>query len=192
VYDYIEGQVAQRSAGRVVLDVGGVGYDIGTPLNALVPGAGRVRLWIHMVVREDAHQLIGFTEPASRDVFRALLTVSGVGPKVALAVMSGLERSELVEAIVAGDAARLTAVRGVGRKTAEQILLDLRQKALSLRADSPSVLPATARTKAVEDAVAALMSIGFTDKEARKQVERAAKSVDVSDLDQLVRAALAG
>jgi Holliday junction DNA helicase RuvA len=144
------------------------------------------------VVREDAHQLIGFTEPASRDVFRALLTVSGVGPKVALAVMSGLERTELVEAIVAGDAARLTAVRGVGRKTAEQILLDLRQKALSLRADSPSVLPATARTKAVEDAVAALMSIGFTDKEARKQVERAAKSVDASDLDQLVRAALAG
>jgi Holliday junction DNA helicase RuvA len=192
VYDYIEGQVAQRAAGRVVLDVGGVGYDLGTPLNAVLPSTGRVRLWVHMVVREDAHQLIGFVDAASRDVFRALLTVSGVGPKVALAVMSGLERNELVEAIVAGDAARLTAVRGVGRKTAEQILLDLRQKALSLRVESPSVLPATARSKAVEDAVAALMSIGFTDKEARKQVERAAKSVDGADLDQLVRAALAG
>jgi len=189
VYDYIEGELAARAASRVVLDVGGVGYDICIPLNASLPAKGRVRLWTHHVVREDSHQLIGFPEAATRDVFRALLTVSGVGPKVALAVLSGLERDELVNAILAGDVERLTAVRGVGRKTAEQILLDLRQKAIHLRSDGDSK-PAALRSRAVEDAVAALIGIGFTEKEARKQVERAAKTVDPSDLDQLVRAAL--
>lgn len=191
MYDFIEGQVALRAAGRIVLDVVGVGYDVSTPLNATFPTSGRIRVWTHLVVREDAHQLFGFPDAGARDVFRALLTVSGVGPKVALAVLSGIDRDELVEAILAGDVARLTRVRGVGRKTAEQILLDLRQKAVALRSGTPS-RPAERRDKALEDAVAALVSIGFSDKEARKQVERAAQSVDPSDLDQLVRAALAG
>lgn len=192
MYDYIEGQIALRAAARTVIDVGGVGYDVCTPLNAVLPASGRVRLWTHFLVREESHQIFGFTDMHSRDVFRALLTVSGVGPKVALAVLSGLEAPELLEAIVAGDVARLTAVRGVGRKTAEQILLDLRQKALNLRAAQGGAATVSARSQSLEDAVAALMSIGFAEKDARKQVERAAKTVDPSDLDQLVRAALAG
>lgn len=190
MYDYIEGQVAQRAAGRVVIDAGGIGFDICTPLNATLPASGRVRVWTHQVVRDDAHLLFGFAEASDRDVFRALLSVTGVGPKVALAVMSGMPCAELVEALISGDVARLTKVRGVGRRTAEQILLDLRNKALALRKDNHQ--PARSQHKALEDAVAALLSIGFTEKEARKQVERAAKSVDPTDLDLLVRAALAG
>ncbi len=191
MYDYIEGIVAVRAAGRAVLDVGGVGFDICTPLNSTLPASGRARVWTHMVVREDAHLLYGFVDARSRDVFRALLTVGGVGPKLALAVMSGMAPDELVDAIAAGDLARLTAIRGVGRKTAEQILLDLRQKVLALRGDggAPS---GRSHGKSLEDAVAALISIGFSEKEARKQVERAAQTVDVTDLDKLVRAALAG
>lgn len=191
MYDYIEGIVAVRAAGRAVVDVGGVGFDICTPLNSTLPASGRARVWTHMVVREDAHLLYGFVDARSRDVFRALLTVGGVGPKLALAVMSGMAPDELVDAIAAGDVARLTAIRGVGRKTAEQILLDLRQKVLALRGDggAPS---GRSRGKSLEDAVAALISIGFSEKEARKQVERAAQTVDVTDLDKLVRAALAG
>ena len=191
MYDYLEGKIALRVAGRVVLDVGGVGYEVWVPLNSRLPDEGRLRLWTHHVVREDAQQLYGFAEVATRDVFRALLTVKGVGPKSALAVLSGLERDELIEAILAGDVARLTAVRGVGRRIADQILLDLRARALNLRGAAESA-PAALRTPVIEDAIAALMSIGFTDKEARKHIERAAKSVDPTDLDQLVRAALVG
>ncbi len=191
MYDYIEGTVAVRAAGRVVIDAGGVGYDVCTPLNSTVPASGRARVWTHMVVREDAHLLFGFADLRSREVFRALLTVGGVGPKLALAVMSGMAPDELVDAIAAGDLARLTAIRGVGRKTAEQILLDLRDKALGLKGDS-AASPTRSRQKALEDAVAALISIGFTEKEARRQVERAAQTTDAADLDKLVRAALAG
>lgn len=194
MYDFLEGQVAGRSASRLVLDVGGVGYEILVPPTASFAASGRMRVYTHLVVREDAHQLFGFPDASTRDVFRALLTVSGVGPKVALAVLSGLTREELLAALLAGDVAKLTGVRGVGRRTAEQILLDLRDKALGLQgatAAAPLRSEATRRAR-LEDAIAALVSIGYSDKDARKQVERAAKTVAPEDLETLVRVALQG
>jgi Holliday junction DNA helicase RuvA len=194
VFDYLEGQVAGRSASRLVLDVGGVGYEVLVPPTASFPASGVLRVYTHLVVREDAHLLFGFGDAATRDVFRALLTVSGVGPKVALAVLSGLSREDLLAALMAGDVAKLTAVRGVGRKTAEQILLDLRDKALALQgASAPSASrPEATRRARIEDAIAALISIGYSEKDARKQVERAAKQVGPEDLEKLVRVALQG
>ena len=195
MFEFIEGQIAGRSAARLVIDVGGVGYDLLVPLNSRFPPTGRLRVFTHFVVREDSQQIYGFADAPTRDMFRALLTVSGVGPKVALAVLSGLSRDELLTAILANDVAALTTVRGVGRKTAEQIMLDLRNKAVALRAGSEGT--ATTRTDAklrerLEDAVTALISIGYSEKEARKQIERAAAKVKSDDVEQLVRAALQG
>ena len=196
MYEFLQGQVAGRTAARLVLDVGGVGYELFVPLASSFPASGALKVWTHLVVREDSHQIFGFRDAATRDVFRALLTVNGVGPKVALAVLSGLSREELLSALASGDVGKLTTVRGVGRKTAERILLDLRDKTVALQAAEPGdVLVPQARLdkrRLIEDAVTALVGIGYSEKDARRQVERAAKNVDPADLELLVRTALQG
>ena len=200
MYDYLEGTVARRTPASVTLDVGGVGYDLLVPLGTQVPEPQtRGRLWTHLAVRDDAHTLYGFEDAATRDLFRTLLKVKGVGPSMALAVLSGLDRRELCEAIVREDIARLTAIKGVGKKTAEQILLDLRDRVRSLSAGlevEPGVLtpaaPPAPESANFEDAVSALVSLGFNEKDARKRVEKAAKSIDPEDLGQLVQAAFRG
>ena len=194
MFDYIEGQVASRAPARLVLDVGGVGYDLVVPLSSRFAAAGRTRCFTHLAVREDAHTLYGFDDRETRDLFRLLLTVKGVGPSVALALLSGLPRVPLIEAVAAGDAATLTRIRGIGNKTAQQILLDLKDKAAGIRGGSSSGSSAAhpPRDPAIEDAVAALVSIGYADKEARASVERASKKVDRHDLEKLVRTALTG
>lgn len=192
MYDFLEGQVAGRSPTRLVLDVGGVGYEVLVPPGMPFPARERLRLWTHLAVREDSHTLYGFPDESTRDLFRALLGVTGVGPKVALAVLSGLPAAELVAAIVAGDSKPLVRVKGIGQRTADQILLDLRGKAARLAPAGAAPAKPAATEVALEDAVTALISIGYSEKDARKQVERAAKSVPASDLERLVRTALQG
>jgi Holliday junction DNA helicase RuvA len=195
VYEYLEGEVALRTPTRLVLDVNGVGYELSTPVGAEFPTSGRARAYAHLVVREDAHLLYGFPDRETRFLFRQLLSVRGVGPTMALGILSGMGREELLDAVANEEAKPLTRVKGVGRKTADQIVLDLRDKAASMREalgaagtmaqPSPSGAP-----DALEDATLALVSIGYTEKEARRQVERAAGQVDPTDLEELVRAAL--
>lgn len=203
MFDYIEGVVAGRAPARLVLDIGGVGYDLVVPLSSRFPASGRTRSYTYLAVREDAHTLYGFDDRETRDLFRLLLTVKGVGPSVALALLSGLPREPLIEAVAAGDAATLTRIRGIGNKTAQQILLDLKDKATEIRAangvgagraahGSGTSEAGAAKDPAIEDAVAALVSIGYADKEARASVERASKKVDRHDLEKLVRTALTG
>jgi Holliday junction DNA helicase RuvA len=198
VYDFLEGEVAQRSAARLVLDVGGVGYELSVPVGSSFPSSGRTRAWTHLVVREDAHLLFGFSEREARELFRLLLSVGGVGPTTALTILSGVAREPLLTAIAEGDVDALLRLKGVGPKTAGQIVLDLKDKAQKLRRTGaalgePGVLQPAARSDALlEDAVAALLSIGYTEKEARKSVERAASKGARKDLESLLRAALAG
>jgi Holliday junction DNA helicase RuvA len=192
VYDFLEGQVAGRSPTRLVLDVGGVGYEVLVPPGMEFPARERLRVWTHLAVREDSHTLYGFPDEATRDLFRALLGVTGVGPKVALAVLSGLPAAELVAALVAGDSKPLVRVKGIGQRTADQILLDLRGKAARLAPAGAAPAKPASTEVALEDAITALISIGYSEKDARKQVERAAKSVPATDLERLVRTALQG
>jgi len=195
VYDYIEGRLGERRPTHLVVDAGGVGYDLAVPVGADFPvREGRVRAWTHLVVREDAHLLFGFPARAQRELFRLLLEVRGVGPAAALAVLSSLSGDEVLRAVAAQDAAPFLRVRGVGKKTAEQILLDLRDKAPRLLAEGErggTLVPrASGAPRQLEDAVRALVSIGYSDKEARKSVERAAVKVAGDDLELLVRTAL--
>jgi Holliday junction DNA helicase RuvA len=209
VYDYLDGDVASFAAARLVLDVGGVGYDLAVPLGSSFPARGRARAYVHLVVRDDAHLLYGFADRDTRELFRLLLSVRGVGPGTAIGILSGLPRLALLEAIVAGDAATLTRVRGIGKKTAEQILLDMRDKAAALGAfkasggDAHGAALEPRESALIEDATAALVSIGYSEKEAQKSIERVRGSLEPKNskttptkstitLEELVRAALMG
>ena len=201
MYEYLEGEVAGRTPARLVLDVSGIGYELSVPLSSTFPERGRARVWTHLVVREDAHTLYGFPERSTRDLFRVLLGVRGVGPVAALGILSGLSPEDLVHAVATEDLKALTRVKGIGKKTGEQILLDLRDKAprlaseMALRAGTSGARPtaAAAADAQVEDAIAALLSIGYSDKEARKAVETAIlKSGGARDLATLVRTAISG
>src|SRR5687767_10623025 len=130
VYDSIQGRLTAREPARVVVEAGGLGYLLHVPLStweALPPVGEEVRLLLHLAVREDEWRLYGFATPGEREAFRGLLRVSGVGPAVSLGLLSGLGAEALVRAVGQGDARALTRVKGVGKKTAERIVLDLRE-----------------------------------------------------------------
>ncbi len=195
---HLRGTVRHKEAARgmVLVDAGGVGYEVFVSLQGLaeVPDEGRaVALWIHTHVREDAIELFGFPHPEERAVFRALLAVPGVGPRLALTVLGGMALSDLVDTIAARDARGLCKIPGIGKKTAERILLDLADKlpAGSGAASDPRK-GADARAPAVDEAVSALVHAGFR----RKQAESAVVAVcaDAGDVappaDELVRIAL--
>jgi Holliday junction DNA helicase RuvA len=196
VYEYLDGQVAEHRPTRLVLDVAGVGYDLVVPLGAGFPERGRTRAWTHLVVRDDAQFLCGFADRATRDLFRLLLSVRGVGVSMAIGILSGLPRTALVQAIQDEDVASLMRVKGVGKKTAEQILLDLRERAARFARGSErdgTIVPrGTPAERSIDDAVRALVSIGYSEKEAQRSVEEASRRVDPEDLELLVRAALKG
>lgn len=202
MYDYIAGTVAARTATAVVIEAAGVGFELLAPLGAPFPAAGAAaRVPVHLVVREDSQTLYGFPSVADRDLFRILLRVRGVGPSMALGVLSGLSAHEVAEAVLREDVKAFTAVKGVGKKTAEQILLDLGDKTALLAALSGGapagagvqrIPDAAPEDSHVADAVAALVSIGYSDKEATKRVEAAAEELGGDDLEALVRRAIRG
>lgn len=164
----IQGVLTEKNPPQVVVVTHGVGYEIDVPMSTFyhLPRTGEnVELLTHLVVREDAHLLFGFLTAGERTAFRQLLKVSGVGPKVALAVLSGLSVDDLATAIATQDAARLTKVPGVGRKTAERLVLELRDKlAVSGGVARAGTSPARG------DVVNALLALGYNDREAQAAV----------------------
>ena len=162
----LHGILAAKQPPQIVIDVGGVGYEVDVPMSTFyaLPATGeRVQLMTHYVVREDAHLLFGFATNDERAAFRQLVKVSGIGPKVALAVLSGLSVTELNLAIVMQDVKRLTRVPGIGTKTAERLLLELKGKAFA--ASGISGATGTIANPA-DDVVNALLALGYSEKEA--------------------------
>jgi len=159
---FLEGEVIDKNVGRVVLNVGGVGYELAVPtsvLASLPPVGERVRLHTRMVVREDSMTLYGFASTDERELFDLLTGVTGVGPKVGLAFLSALQTDALRRAVVAGDADTLTVVPGVGKKVAQRVVLDLRDKLGGEGADVISIGP-------LADVREALLALGLTPAEA--------------------------
>jgi Holliday junction DNA helicase RuvA len=194
VYDHLVGTVVEQAPGRLVLRVGGIGYELATPLTVRFADTGDALVHTHLVVREDAHLLFGFPDTASRDAFRLLLGVNRVGPAIALALLAHLSRRQLLEAAAAGDPRAFLSVKGVGKRIAEQIVLDLKDKAAKLLLDEQTgpTRAVDARKRAADDAVAALMSIGYAEKDARKAVEAAERAEPMADVPALIRLALKG
>ena len=197
----LRGRLLERGTGGCVVEAAGVGYWVQvstTTARALPPEGQEVFLHTHMVVREDSHQLFGFHERDERRLFELLIGVSGVGPKVALAVLSGLKPGALARAIRDENLAALVAVPGIGRKTAERLVVELRDKLelIATAADEPSATPGARRggprSEHFEDAVAALVGLGYSPPQAQDAIRRAAEgSAADASLEDLVRGALA-
>jgi Holliday junction DNA helicase RuvA len=197
VFDSIQGRVALREPARVVIEAGGLGYLVHVPLatyDALPPVGREARLLLHLVVREDEWRLYGFATAREREAFRDLLTVSGVGPASALLLLSGLGPDALMQAVAEADVKALTRVKGVGKKTAERVLLELKDRWAAHAAASgarPAGVPAAGPGA---DAVKALEALGLDRAEAEQRVARLTAGGAAADLPlaELVRRALKG
>ena len=179
----LRGQLLQKKPNMVLLDVKGVGYEVSIPLTSFyeLPGEGsEITLKIHTHAREDALVLFGFCSQREKDLFLKLITISGVGPKLAIAILSGAQVEELAQAISEGNLARLTAIPGVGRKTAERLVLELKSLV------TPFLLPEqieAAReggkpTALEEDVVSALTNLGYSRSSAEKALSAALRSAE--------------
>ncbi len=183
----LHGTLLAKTPPQLLVDCGGVGYEVDVPMSTLykLPELGKpVTLLTHLAVREDAHQLFGFATAAERDAFRALIRISGVGARIALALLSGLSVDELAQAVTAQDSARLTRVPGIGKKTAERLLLELRGK---LGADLGGGGGTAAAAAGHGDVLAALLALGYSEREAGAAV---AKLEPGSGVDDGIRQAL--
>jgi Holliday junction DNA helicase RuvA len=186
----LTGRVAAKTPDQVLLDVGGVGYQVHIPLSTFyeLPDAeAPASLWIHTHVREDALALYGFLTERERTLFLLLLGVTGIGPRVALTVLSGIPPVELVAALRAQDVRRLVAVPGVGKKTAERMVLELAEKVASLPGEAPAKAPAAV---AADDVVSALVNLGYRKAEAERAVEAAARAGGAADFGGFLKEAL--
>ena len=176
----IHGTLAQKHPPQIVVDVQGVGYELDVPMSTYyqLPATGtEVSLFTHMVVREDAHQLYGFATEPERRAFRQLLRISGIGARTALSVLSGLSVAELREAVSTQDAGRLTRIPGIGKKTAERLLLELRDKL-----DSALVTPAAAKGDGqAGDVNNALIALGYNEREAAWAIKQLPAGLNVTE-----------
>jgi holliday junction DNA helicase RuvA len=177
----LTGILVEKNPPQLLLDVQGVAYEVDVPMSTFynLPGTGeRVALFTHMVVREDAHLLFGFGSEQERRVFRQLLKISGVGARTALSVLSGLSVAELAQAVTMQDTGRLTKIPGIGRKTAERLLLELKDK---LGVDVTTVVGVHRAAPAMSDVLNALLSLGYSDKEAVAAVKKLPEGLAVGD-----------
>lgn len=192
---FLKGLLDESFPNRAVVDVGGVGYAVHIPISTYdaLPGPGQpVRLFTHLQVREDAHELYGFASEAERDLFRLLINqVTGVGPKLALAVLSGMPVATFKACVAGNDLAALGRIKGVGKKTAERIVVELRDKVGVAAAWQAAAAGAPARQAQANDAVLALVSLGYRQPDAAKAVEAFLKEAEGEPAtDAILRGAL--
>lgn len=191
---YLRGTLMRKEPPTLLVEVSGVGYELEAPMTTFyeLPAVGEaVALHTHLVVRDDAHLLYGFARESQRRQFRALLKVNGIGPRAALAVLSGLTEAELARCVVNDDVARLTQVPGIGRKTAERLIVELRDKL----AHEPAIAPVAASVVSTErdplaEATSALIALGYKPPDASRAV-RAVPSHGLST-EEIIRQALKG
>lgn len=183
----LTGVIAAKAPPRLLLDVGGVGYDLEAPMSTFftLPGLGdKVRLLTHQVVREDALLLYAFATEPERALFRSLLKVSGIGPRIALAVLSGIQIDAFAQVVQAQDVAALTRIPGIGRKTAERMLIEMRDRLDPLVQDGAAAPAAGAETEATH----ALLALGYKPPEAARLIKSA--STGTQSTEELIRRAL--
>jgi Holliday junction DNA helicase RuvA len=177
----LSGTLLEKNPPQLLLDVQGVAYEVDVPMSTFynLPANGqRVTLFTHLVVREDAHLLYGFGTDNERRAFRQLVKISGIGPRIALAVLSGLSVAELAQAVTLQESGRLTKIPGIGKKTAERLLLELKDK---LGADLTTAVGVHRAPPASSDVLHALLSLGYSDKEAVAAVKQLPDGLAVAD-----------
>lgn len=194
LYDHLRGAIVEKQPTRAVLLVGGVGFELTIPLSTferLAEVGDDSILYTHLYVREDMLKLFGFATADERRFFRRLMDVQGIGPAVALSILSSTHYADFRDAVISEDVALLTRLKGVGKKLAQRIVLDLRDPLLKEAPDSPHTPIAPGMATLREDGIAALSTLGFTRGAAMKEVDRILGKADATlDLGELVRIAL--
>ncbi|MDF1691957.1 MAG: Holliday junction branch migration protein RuvA [Zhongshania sp.] len=190
----LRGVLIEKQAPEIVIDVNGVGYEVLVPMTTLynLPALGQeVSLYTQFIVREDAQQLFGFSDSRARRLFRDLIKVNGVGPKMALAIMSGIDSDEFVRCVQDGNTAALVRLPGVGKKTAERLVIEMRDRLKDWAPESGSMSMPTSQALGcanIAEAEAALVALGYKPQEASKAIS--ALKLDDASSEELIRAAL--
>jgi holliday junction DNA helicase RuvA len=188
----VRGRIASKAPPQLTVEVGGLGYELEAPMSTFfhLPGVGEdVHLLTHLVVREDAHTLYGFATEDERRLFRSLIKVSGVGPKIALALLSGISVSAFAECVQREDVTALTRVPGVGRKTAERLIVEMRDR-LTATPSTPGAASDAAVTTPESEAFGALVALGYRPAEATRLLKAAGPGTHSTE--ELIRRALQG
>ena len=191
--EYIKGEIVELTPARLILECGGVGYELNISLTTYSAFNGKTtgKLFVYEVIREDAHLLFGFAERVERELFLLLTSVSGVGPNTARMILSSLSPKESVEAIASKNEAVLTAVKGIGLKTAQRILVDLKNKVKNVEGLAPvEVTEAPSNGAVAEEAVAALVMLGFQKAASQKAVTAILKGSPAMAVEQVIKTAL--
>ena len=189
---HLRGKLIARRPNQAIVETGGVGYDVTISVptfSGLPPTGSEVALHIHTHVREDQIALYGFLRAEEKQLFEKLITVSGIGPRLAITILSGMAAGEMTGAIRANDVARLTRIPGIGRKTAERMVLELRDKLPPVGSEQPTVVPALNPVQ--EDVLSALMNLGYQRAAAEKALSAVNSGPNGGSFDSLFRAALA-
>ena len=192
---FLRGRIVDKQPNRIIIDIQGVGYDVHVPLSTFyeIGEVGTdIALRVHTHVREDALQLYGFLTELERQLFERLIAISGIGPKLAVAVLSGMDPRDLVTAVQRADIARLTGIPGVGKKTAERIVLELKDRLTQIvmpaAADTAPLASGADRLRA--DLLSALQNLGYHRPQAEKAIEAAVKSMTDATFEQALKSAL--
>lgn len=198
MYEYLIGKLVEKKPTEIIVDVGGVGYLVQIPVSthAVLPALGEtVKVLTYFVVREDAQLLYGFASAEERNLFKLLITVSGIGPRMGLTLLSGLSVSELKRAIVNGEVHRLTSISGIGRKTAERIIVELRERLVvegEKREEVARVCATPTEDSVVEDSLQALIKLGYRKQNAMGAIRKVLKNPPQGPLsvEDLIRESL--
>ncbi len=190
MYDYITGNITQKTATFVVVEAHGVGYLLHVSLHTFtrLKDMQQAKIFTHLSIKEDAHTLFGFADEDERTLFRHLISVSGVGPSTARMMLSSLSSAELYQAITTGQVAVIKKIKGIGDKTAQRIILDLKDKLIKYDISSPILESSHNTTK--DEALSALLTLGFTRGVAEKELDKLLKSAEPHTVESLIKAAL--
>ena len=191
--EYLQGEIAELSPTQMIMECNGVGYGLNISLTtySAFNGLTRGKIYVHEVIREDAHLLFGFATCEERELFLLLNSVSGVGPNTARMILSALPPAELIQVIASSDDKSLTLIKGIGTKTAQRIVVDLKNKVRTVESESEKrQIRPDVRTETVDGAVAALVMLGFQKAVSRKAVDSILKKTPAASVEQIIKDAL--
>ena len=187
---HLQGKLVEKSPTQVIIDCGGVGYHVNISLHtySLLPATDFIKLFTHLQIKEDAHTLFGFVEKSEREIFKLLLSVSGIGASIARTMLSSLDPKQITNAIASGDVVTIQSIKGIGSKTAQRVILDLKEKVLKLY-DLDEVSMSQSNTNR-DEALSALEVLGFVRKASERIVEKIVKEAPDSSVEYIIKQAL--
>ena len=187
---HLQGKLVEKSPTHVIIDCGGVGYHVNISLNtySLLPSTDFIKLFTYLQIKEDSHTLFGFVEKSEREIFKLLLSVSGIGASIARTMLSSLDPKQITNAIASGDVITIQSIKGIGSKTAQRVILDLKEKVLKLY-DLDEVSMSQNNTNR-DEALSALEVLGFVRKASERVVEKIVKENPDSSVESIIKLAL--